>query len=208
MLCIMALGACQQSGSGSGSGDNIDTTEILKAFLIDQGIVDKVAFDVTPETMGLHNTTTLTENELLIAQLKMMLKQPDWKSAGKLVTIADAKEQINTYLGKPDSRLLRSFTIDKNVFKHYMDSTADTLSQFKLYIAVARDTNTRELLPDYRSMFVVGISKRGHLISLKNEAEEDCYYDQISPCPADCPPNLNMHGRSHCDYIDSTKCEY
>lgn len=196
LACTLTLNACNDTADGS--ADTVDTAAVVRDFLVSRGIVEDNDLESYAATKGVAPTDVSMQRKITVEALVEALKGPEWKSAGGLVSVAKAKEQVNTYLDLTFRNRLRSFTIDRKVFEDYITQSKDSLAYFKLCIGVARDASGA-LLKRERSLFVIGVSQEGHLISLP-DAGVASYYDQISPCPSVCPTYGT--GLSHCDYLD------
>jgi hypothetical protein len=203
-LSLLGFSACQ-SENGDGNAAAIDTNMVVKEFLVKNGVVEENAFFKEANENQLKNTKASAKGIVTANMILYALGGPEWMSSGGLVSTADAQRQIDTYLDLWPRHSLRSFTINRKVFEDYITKFPADLEEFKLCIGVGK-TAAGGLDRWSRSLFVLGISKDGFLLTLPDATGAACYYNQISPCPSDCPKDKGKGGRSHCDYLDPTKC--
>lgn len=193
ILGIIALDSCSRGGNGE--ADKEETAKIVKAFLIENGLVtEKYAEDPAFLTDEYNRTHSLTETNFR------------WQHAqgGDTVLADSAYVQIDecVYNG---SFPYRSFIVEERVFADYKAQNPG-VRHFKFCFGMARDTTTHQLDRQKRTVVVLAVDSSGNYISLRYPGVPGRYvYDQIAPCPYDCGPSIGVFSISDCDYIDTTR---
>jgi hypothetical protein len=207
VLCMLLLNSCGKSGGENKQslhGDGCDTVAIIKDFLLRNHFVDSSVIDQVPFNQMDSIVFEIPGASHLSAGIWM-------KGVGEGVPTNYAFEQINSYVRTVNSSEIRSFLVEKNVFEDYIKQQP-TLTHFKLCIAHGRDGNG--VNDKVKTLVVIGVGPDSNFLQIQDPKTHtgpfNHVYDQISPCPSECPTRKDPNHRRdvYCDYVgDPNLCE-
>lgn len=198
MMCVLVMGACgndQNASSGSGS-QKVDTVAIIKDYLAKNSVADS-SF-IAQLQFENNDGDQFNIKGAGYAAAAMWVKGPGTKIPATL-----AYEQINSFVGHAGHGEIRSFHIDRTVFDEYFAAgllAGTPVVDFKLCIADGRVGGVVD--QHLRTLVVLAVDRDGKYIPIIKSGVPHIY-DQISPCPVDCPPAAaHADSKVQCDYVD------